>query len=432
MATADDHQAQGVKADDSAYEGFFATTDLQPREVERRKQDQNWDILQSEGKISSKTLSLSNCDLKQLPREVLHMTELSRLYLTYNDLGELPDVFFKLKNLTILNLGFNIFRHIPPVIFELKNLVVLVMKNNGVTHDRIGKGISRLTNLEEIYLDNNKLEAFPEKLCDLPRLRILQLSNNAICKIPDRISKMKKLQYLNMRSNRLTVVPKTVGELQSLEMACFAQNMIHTFPFEKVEKLKRLRDLCLYANRLKDRDKIEQCMHLLAKQEGMLRAEENRCYLPRLGGVCDGPFKVWQQDILWIRDNDVKVVAWVHDMAERLEDNHVISKKCKPNRSALPTLMRNSRIVCVVCTKQMFKRLEGDEDPADAIRRYLSQSPEHTIMTVAYEATGIHTLLMPDGRPNFHLQRTSDDDGDKALFCKLLDHVKNAPRIRTP
>ncbi|XP_022109788.1 leucine-rich repeat and death domain-containing protein 1-like [Acanthaster planci] len=419
---------------DSACKGFFVTTDLPKDEVEQRTRRQEWDILASEGVKSSETLSLSSCNLCRLPPEILEMRDLTRLYLTYNDLDELPVDFNQLKNLKILNLGFNSFRHIPPVIFELKNLAVLTMKNNQVTQDQIGKDISQLTTLEEIYLDNNKLEAFPEKLCDLPRLRILKLSNNAIRQIPESISKMKTLQSLNMQSNRLTAIPKTVGELQSLETACFAQNMIHTFPFQEVKKLKRLRDLCLYANRLTDRDDIEWCMQLLAKQEGMLRAEENRCCLPRLGGVCDGPFKVWKHDILWICDNEENVKSWVNKMVKKLEAENFFSAvhKCKPGKSTLPTLMRSSRIVCVVCTKQMFGRLDGSKDPAEAIRSYLSQSPEHTIMTLAYEATGIHTLLMPDDRPNVQLQRKPDDDGDSKFFSKLLDHVKNAPRIRKP
>ena len=44
----------------------------------------------------------------------------------------------------------------------------------------------------------------------------------------------QKLTVLKMRSNRLVKIPVEFGDLTSLELACFAQNMIKDFPFDKV------------------------------------------------------------------------------------------------------------------------------------------------------------------------------------------------------
>ena len=69
------------------------------------------------------------------------MTQLTRLYLTYNDMSKLPKEFADLINLQILNLGFNSFKEIPDVVFELRELKVLYLKNNSITSDGVGEDV---------------------------------------------------------------------------------------------------------------------------------------------------------------------------------------------------------------------------------------------------------------------------------------------------
>ncbi len=137
----------------------------------------------------------------------------------------------------------------------------------------------------------------------------------------------KNLSVLTMRSNRLQCVPGVIGDLASLESVCFSQNMITVFPFEKLEKLRKLRDLCLHGNRLDDREILESWRSRLAERECMLRAEENRVPLPRRGAVCDGVFKVWHYDVLWIHDGGESVTTWIGEVASKLLQRNQLSSK---------------------------------------------------------------------------------------------------------
>ena len=75
-------------------------------------------------------LSLINCDLKELPPEIIKLQNLIRLDLRNNDLNYLPPEIGQLQNLTELDLGENQLSDLPPEIGKLQNLTILQLRKN--------------------------------------------------------------------------------------------------------------------------------------------------------------------------------------------------------------------------------------------------------------------------------------------------------------
>ncbi|XP_038076477.1 leucine-rich repeat-containing protein 1-like isoform X2 [Patiria miniata] len=353
-------------------EGFFATSDIAERPLKDMIRTGEWDDILKEQASTTNTVSLSRCELSNLPSALPSLVQLTRLYLTYNNLRDLPDEFERLRNLTILNIGFNEFESIPSAIFRLDNLQVLFVKSNQLTS--IGDGIRHLTNLEELYLNNNKIGVFPESLCRMANLRLLTMANNAIQTIPTNIKGMKGLKVLKMRSNQLTKIPDEFGELKALDIACFAQNMIDIFPFDKVDDMRNLRDLCLYANRLRDKNLLERCMYQMEERGGLFRAEENRVMLPRMGGVCDSPLRIWKYDIVWLHDGEKSVQSWINTMSEKLRNKKLTPQDYSPNDKLKTNNLKRSRIVAVYCTVGMCELLRETCPGGAALQATLAET----------------------------------------------------------
>ena len=68
------------------------------------------------------TLSITDQNLTQLPKNIGDLKKLSELYLWKNQLSSLPESFSQLTNLRKINLSWNKFTSLPEVLFQLPNL----------------------------------------------------------------------------------------------------------------------------------------------------------------------------------------------------------------------------------------------------------------------------------------------------------------------
>lgn len=64
--------------------------------------------------------------------------------------------------------------------------------------------------LEEIYLQDNRLEHLPEFIMSMPSLEIMDASNNKLQRLPDNLWRAPKLKELNVSFNLLRDLPSQV------------------------------------------------------------------------------------------------------------------------------------------------------------------------------------------------------------------------------
>lgn len=159
------------------------------------KQKQSNLILSSEID-PSETFSISGCDMVDCPSGVfakcknLRKTTLNLSNNRLRDLGKKSDLAY-LAGLTELDLSKNSFKTLPPEIEQLVLLRVLNISNNPKFGDT--EIITKLTNLEELYIQGTLIKQCPDSWSNLTNLRQIKRDNN--CKLPigdeNKISKCK-------------------------------------------------------------------------------------------------------------------------------------------------------------------------------------------------------------------------------------------------
>ncbi len=73
--------------------------------------------------------------------------------------------------------------------------------------------ITRLTNLNELYLNNNQLIKVPESIDLIRNLNHLDLNNNKLTKLPVAIVNLTNLTGLNICGNSLPIPPEILEKI---------------------------------------------------------------------------------------------------------------------------------------------------------------------------------------------------------------------------
>ncbi|KOC64475.1 Leucine-rich repeat serine/threonine-protein kinase 1 [Habropoda laboriosa] len=132
----------------------------------------------------NKKLSAKNNDL------VLYA--ITRIDISHNSITSVPSTIFYLQSLRYLNIAQN---KIDTLTAEQKN-----------PKDKL------CPVLEEMYLQDNRLEQLPEFIMNLPGLEIMDVSNNKLQCLPDNLWRAPKLKELNASFNLLKDLPSQVSQ----------------------------------------------------------------------------------------------------------------------------------------------------------------------------------------------------------------------------
>lgn len=138
-----------------------------------------------------------NAKLKGHPKaHQVSLSALTRIDVSHNSLTEVPNEVFTLISLRYLNLSQNKLESIP-----------VEDATTPVRAKRDKKFEYNVPVLEELYLQDNRLEMIPPGLFRLPGLHILDVSNNKLQQLPFELWKSPKLRELNVAFNLLKDLP---------------------------------------------------------------------------------------------------------------------------------------------------------------------------------------------------------------------------------
>ncbi|XP_023236619.1 leucine-rich repeat serine/threonine-protein kinase 1-like [Centruroides sculpturatus] len=149
-----------------------------------------------------------NIKLKLTPRnQTTALIAITRLDISNNQLTELPLCIFQMPSLKILNAAQNkIFKLPESVDFSHSNSLI---KSKHSTFQLPSQWHCPV--LEEIHLQENRLDNVPPCLFDLPSLILLDLSNNKLQSLPFKMWSAPKLRELNLSLNMLHDLPYRSG-----------------------------------------------------------------------------------------------------------------------------------------------------------------------------------------------------------------------------
>lgn len=149
-----------------------------------------------------------NPKLKQNPRSYdIALYAITRLDVSNNNLTSIPLAVFQLYSLKYLTVAQNKIEKLPvPSQSTVKNSYKRKNTNmqNLVYHCPV---------LEELYLQDNRLDQIPDAIFKLPSLVILVVSNNKLQQLPYTMWLAPKLKELNSSFNLLKELPMTPLEV---------------------------------------------------------------------------------------------------------------------------------------------------------------------------------------------------------------------------
>ena len=146
------------------------------------------------------TLNRSSSALAVFP-DVKSLTPIKTLLLSHNLITAVPSEIIQLSNLETLDLSFNKLtsESIPVSFFSLFNLKTLNLAHNSLTSLN---HFSSLINLERLYLSHNQIKELPEDLSNL-QLKIIVVSFNLISSLPLSLLQSPSLTYISLTGNPL-------------------------------------------------------------------------------------------------------------------------------------------------------------------------------------------------------------------------------------
>lgn len=157
-----------------------------------------------------------NAKLKGHPKaHQVSVTAITRIDISHNSLKDLPNEIFALSSLRYLNLSQNRLETIPVPQEEVGTPTSKSKKDKK-------KYEYNVPVLEELYLQDNRLETIPASIFRLPFLQILDVSNNKLQELPFDCWKSPKLRELNVAFNLLKDLPSLPPE----ELCCSSSDAL--------------------------------------------------------------------------------------------------------------------------------------------------------------------------------------------------------------
>ena len=219
-----------------------------------------------------KSGNFSNNMLKSVPEHF--STRLVTLNLSQNQIEVLPDSIAELEHLELLDVSKNALKKIGKLprslqgfiashnrIVEVSELDVPSLESadfadNQLAHvpqmnnhrcQTVSLRRNMLTDvsivlasqtIEQLYLEQNRIESLPAELFSLPKLRFLNVGSNCLKSLPSEIE-TSNLTFLNVSENPITSLP-TMPATMEIVLAGLCQLTAIDHVFDKAEKLARL------------------------------------------------------------------------------------------------------------------------------------------------------------------------------------------------
>lgn len=185
-------------------------------------------------------LDLSYQGLTAFPEDILSFPNLTVLNLSGNYLKELPAGLSSLSALREVFLNENAFNHFPEVLLRVEKLRVLEIagryENEAIAlEDEMGTFPAPKP---------EQLSVLPEQIGQLHDLQVLIIHTQALSTLPSSFFQLRKLRVLDLSRNNLSYLPEQFAVFQELETLDLSGNQFNGFP-EALSSLQNLRHLVL-------------------------------------------------------------------------------------------------------------------------------------------------------------------------------------------
>jgi len=119
---------------------------------------------------------------------------------------------------------------------------IIVLNISQLQLNALPNSIDKLVKLRKLNFSFNRIIYLTDKVCDLPELQILVASSNKLGHLPERIGNLKNLKILICNINELEELPDSINQLENLTQLYCQTNKITTI-IEQIKNLSKLESL---------------------------------------------------------------------------------------------------------------------------------------------------------------------------------------------
>ncbi|KAM3926822.1 volume-regulated anion channel subunit LRRC8A-like [Leptodactylus fuscus] len=179
-----------------------------------------------------KQLRLNHCQLDHISSSIFSLVKLQKLDLSNNNLSFLEELasLQQLKNLVSLYLSSNNISSIPPHMARVSSLEKLCINHNKLTS--ISAAVFKLTRLSYLNLSNNAISSLPAEIGKLITLEFLSVSYNNLTSLPEQLFSCTKLKTLRLSHNKICIISTLIGQLTELTHLDLLENQLEKLPTE--------------------------------------------------------------------------------------------------------------------------------------------------------------------------------------------------------
>jgi adenylate cyclase len=187
---------------------------------------------------SLQELRLSNMSIKKVPQSVQNFTTLMGLDVSSNRIGDINDIaLYRLPDIQELRVQNNRMEKLPWYFPRLHMLRLLNISNN--KFQEVPEEVCKMSGLEELDISFNMISQLPEDLQSLQRLKILIIVGNRVARIPDSFWRLSNLAVFDCRRNNITELG-AVSLLPNLEELLVGHNYVQALDVSSGPLLKRI------------------------------------------------------------------------------------------------------------------------------------------------------------------------------------------------
>lgn len=186
------------------------------------------------------SLALVNCTLNDTLPQLESIVTLDELVIDTSDapITHLPDEIGNLLWLKNFVIRSELLEALPESIGNLKRLRVLHV-HAGDALQALPESIGQLENLLELSIHRANMETLPDTIDGLQRLTQMRVQNSGLRTIPASIGRLRNLRNMRLSHNTLRSLPAALGDLEQLRYLCVDNNTLTELP----SSLAGLKDL---------------------------------------------------------------------------------------------------------------------------------------------------------------------------------------------